>query len=865
MEDLTKIVDINIVNEMQNSYIDYAMSVIVARALPDVRDGLKPVHRRILYSMNEMGLDPTKGYKKSARITGDTMGKYHPHGDSSIYDAMVRLAQPFSMRYTLVDGHGNFGSIDGDGAAASRYTEAKLAKLAVKMLEDLNKNTVDFMKNYDEELEEPTVLPARFPNLLVNGSSGIAVGMATNMPPHNLVETVNAVCKVIDNKVEEDRETDIEEVMDIIKAPDFPTGATILGTRGIKQAYRTGRGKITVRSKVDIETSTNGKSTIYVTEIPYQVNKARLMEKIADLVKDKKVEGITDLRDESDRNGIKIVIELKKDVNANVILNQLYKYTQLQETFGVNNLALVNNEPKVLNLLEIITHYLNHQKEVVTRKTIFDLEKAEKRAHIIQGFFIALDNIDEVIRIIRASADVKTARESLMARFDLSEPQAIAIVEMRLRSLTGLERDKLQKEYDELMNFISWLKSILGDEKVLYGVIKGELIEISNKYGDDRRTEVLPYVGDFEDEDLIEDELSVITLTHMDYIKRIPVNTYKSQNRGGKGIMAMQTREEDTVRDMIVCSTHDFLLFFTNKGRVYRKKGYEVPEAGRNAKGNAIVNLLNLDPNEKIKAVIPIRELNKENEDSFVMITKKGTIKKTLVSQFTNIRQQGINAINIVEDDELLIVDIVQDHETIFVATNQGIGTRFKSSDVRNMGRNATGVRAIKTSEDNYVVGFVTCTDEERIIFVSNKGYGKATLASEFGVKNRGIKGHRGYKVSDKTGEVSSILTCHEDEEIMMLNSNGVIIRIKASDIPTIGRSTSGVKLINIGDDEFVTSVSKITREQLETESEDEANEELSSEETVKEELSSEEIVKEELLVDNTNSDALEDENNLEE
>ncbi len=823
MEEFDKIIDISIEKEMETSYINYAMSVIVSRALPDVRDGLKPVHRRILYSMNEMGLDPSKGYKKSARITGDTMGKYHPHGDSAIYDAMVRLAQPFSMRYPLVDGHGNFGSIDGDSAAASRYTEAKLARLSTRMLQDIDKNTVDFQKNYDEELEEPTVLPSRFPNLLVNGSSGIAVGMATNMAPHNLNEIVAALCKIIENKVEEGRDTDIEEVIDIVKAPDFPTGATILGTRGVKQAYRTGRGKVIVRARAEIETANNGKSSIIVSEIPYQVNKARLVEKIADLVKEKKVEGITDLRDESDRNGIRVVVELKKDVNANVILNQLYKYTQLQETFGINNLALVKNEPKVLNLLELLTHYLNHQKEVVTRKTIFDLEKAEKRAHILEGFFIALDHIDEVIRIIRASADVREARESLMSRFGLSEAQAVAIVEMRLRSLTGLERDKLQKEFDELMALITWLRQILGDENVLYGVIKDELLEIADKFGDERRTEILPFVGDFEDEDLIDDELSVITLTHMDYIKRLPLNTYKSQNRGGKGIMGMQTREEDTVKDLIVCSTHDYLLFFTNKGKVYRKKGYEVPEAGRNAKGNAIINMLELDADEKIKAVIPIRELNKENEDSFIMITKNGTIKKTLVSQFTNIRQQGLIAMNIIEGDELVNVAIVKEEDTIFVATNKGIGTRFSSSNVRNMGRNTTGVRAIRTNEENYVIGFVTCKDDERIIFVSNRGYGKATNAEEFQVKGRGIKGLTAYKVTEKTGEVSSILTCHQDEEIMMLNSNGVIIRIKACDVPTIGRSTSGVKLINVAEDEFVTSVSKITREQLEAENNEEA------------------------------------------
>ena len=803
--------------EMEKCYGEYAMSVIVSRALPDARDGLKPVHRRFLYSMNELGLEPSKGYKKSARIVGDTMGKYHPHGDTSIYDAMVRMAQPFSMRYPLVDGHGNFGSIDGDGAAAQRYTEAKLLKLSLKMLEDIDKNTVDFMKNYDEELNEPTVLPAKLPNLLVNGSSGIAVGMATNMPPHNLNEVVDAICKLIDNRVA-GKETTVDELMEIVTAPDFPTGGLILGLNGVKEAYRTGRGKITVRAKAKIEKDARGRHTIIVSEIPYQVNKSKIVEKIADLVKDKKVDGITDLRDESDRNGIRIVIELRRDVNPNIVLNQLYKFTQLQDTFSIINLALVNNEPKVLTLLDLVQVYLDHQKDVITRRTVFELDKAEKRAHILAGLFIALDHIDEVINIIRASSDSTEAKTNLMARFGLSDVQATAIVEMRLRALTGLERGKLQKEYDELQEKIEWLKSILADERVLYGVIREELVDIAKNFGDARRTKIVLQVDDFDAADLIADEQCVVTMTNIGYIKRLPATTYKSQRRGGKGVIGMQTRDADIVKDLLVCMTHDHILFFTNKGKVYMKKAYEIPEAGRNAKGTAIVNLLNLDSDEQVKAIIPIRDLSKNNKDSFVMITKKGTIKKTYVSEYVTSRQNGLIAINIVDGDELVQVAIVSDNETIFVATNTGIGCRFESSAVRNTGRSAIGVRAIRTSDDNYVIGFVACTDADKIVFVSDKGYGKATAVSEFPIKNRGIKGMLAYKVSAKTGELSSILTCDEDDELMLVNTAGVVIRIKANVVPLLSRHTMGAKLISIEADDHITSISKVAKEPEEVE-----------------------------------------------
>lgn len=823
-ERLSKILPVNIEKEMKDSYIEYAMSVIVARALPDVRDGLKPVHRRILYSMNELHLDPSKGYKKSARIVGDTMGKYHPHGDSSIYDAMVRMAQPFAMRYMLVDGHGNFGSIDGDGAAAQRYTEARLSRISTVLLDDIEKNTVDFMPNYDEEFLEPTVLPARYPNLLVNGSSGIAVGMATNILPHNLAEIIDAVVKVIDNHVEENRETEIEELLSIVKGPDFPTGASIFGVQGIIDSYKTGKGRVVARAKCDIEPMSNGKNMIVATEIPYQVNKARLIERIADLVKIKKIDGITDLRDESDRNGIRIVIELRKDVNPNIVLNQLYKYSQLQESYGVNMLALVNNVPKILNLKQILVHYLDHQKEVVTRRTQFELEKAEKRAHILEGLLIALDHIDEVIRIIRSSKDVAMAKETLMEKFDLSEVQATAIVDMRLRALTGLERDKLESEYKELMELISYLRSILGDENILYKVIREEIMAVREKYKDDRRTEILANSDEINIEDLIDDEPSVITMTHMDYIKRIPLNTYKSQNRGGRGILGMKTRDEDDVRDIFTCSTHDTLLFFTNKGKVYKIKAYQVGEAGRNSRGTPIINLLNLDGEEKIKAVIPMREF--DNDTSFVMVTKNGVMKKSSVGDFKNIRQNGLIALNIRDEDELISVKCVEDNSNIFIATKNGNAIKFEDSQIRSMGRTATGVRGIKLKGDDEVIDFVIADDDSKILLVSEKGFGKCSASDLFKIQNRGGSGVKTYKVTEKTGNVIGICVASDNEEVMLLNSNGVIIRIRVADISTSGRVTQGVKLINLGEDETVISISKISEQQLNDENID-YNEEL--------------------------------------
>ncbi len=815
MEDRDRILPINIEDEMKNSYIDYAMSVIVARALPDVRDGLKPVHRRILYSMNEMGLDPSKGYKKSARITGDTMGKYHPHGNSSIYDAMVRMAQDFSMRYMLVDGHGNFGSLDGDGAAAERYTEAKLSKIATLMLEDLDKETVDFVKNYDEELEEPSVLPAKYPNLLVNGSSGIAVGMATNIPPHNLHEVVNAVVLMIDNRVNEGRETDVEELMDIIKGPDFPTYGNILGTQGIKSAYRTGRGKVVLRSEATIET--NGqKDSIIVTELPYQVNKARLVEKIAELVKDKRIEGISDLRDESDRNGIRIVVECKKDANANVILNKLYKYSQLQESFGVIMLALVDGQPKVLNLYDMLFYYLEHQKSVLTRKTQFELKKAEARAHIIEGLLIALDHIDEVIKVIRGSESAKIAIETLMERFSLSEIQATAILNMQLRRLTGLERDKLNEEFEEIMSKINYLKSILADEKVLYGVIREELLINASKFGDDRRTKFLVDTSEFNMEDLIEDEASVITMTHLGYVKRLPLSTYRSQNRGGRGVMGMQTREEDEVKSIHVCSNHESILMFTSKGKVYRIKAYEVPEAGRNARGTALVNLLSLDPDEKVASIITLKEY--EEDEYFFMVSKNGIVKKTLISAYKNIRQSGLIALNIVEGDALIRVLRAKDEQNIFIGTKNGLAICFNVASIRALSRNATGVRGIKVKENDEVIDALCLNDDFKILLVSENGYGKCTEINEFRAQNRGGLGLKAYKVTEKTGNVVAMEIVNDNEELMILNSSGVIIRIRVSEISTSSRVTQGVKLINLGEDEKVIGINKITEEHIEDE-----------------------------------------------
>ncbi len=815
MEERDRILPVNIEDEMKNSYIDYAMSVIVARALPDVRDGLKPVHRRILYSMNEMGLDPSKGYKKSARITGDTMGKYHPHGNSSIYDAMVRMAQDFSMRYMLVDGHGNFGSIDGDGAAAERYTEAKLSKIATVMLKDLEKNTVDFVKNYDEELEEPSVLPAKYPNLLVNGSSGIAVGMATNIPPHNLNEVVNAVVLMIKNKVEENRETSIDELMDVIKGPDFPTKGNILGTVGIKNAYRTGRGKIILRGEANIETS-GQKDSIIITEIPYQVNKARLVEKIAELVKDKKVEGITDLRDESDRHGIRIVVECKRDANSNVILNKLYKYTQLQESFGVIMLALVDGQPKVLNLYDVLSHYLDHQKNVLTRKTIFELEKAEARAHIIEGLLIALDHIDEVIKVIRGSENAKLAIQTLMEKFGLSDIQATAILNMQLRRLTGLERDRLNEEFEELMSNINYLKSILADENILYGVIKDELIEVAHKYGDERRTKFLIDNSEFNMEDLIEDDTSVLTMTHLDYIKRLPLNTYRSQNRGGRGIMGMQTRDEDEVKSIHICSNHQSILFFTNKGKVYKIKAYEIPEAGRSARGTALVNLLNLDSDEKVASIITLKDY--DEDEYFFMISKNGVVKKTLISAYKNIRTSGLIALNIVEGDSLIRVLRAKDDSNIFIGTKNGLSICFNVGSIRALSRNATGVRGIKVKDNDEVIDGLVLNDDFKILLVSENGYGKCTEVSEFRAQNRGGSGLKAYKVTEKTGNVVAMEIVNDNEELMILNSSGVIIRIRISEISTSSRVTQGVKLINLGDDEKVIGINKITEDQIEDE-----------------------------------------------
>ena len=809
-----KIVGVNIEEEMKRSYIDYAMSVIVSRALPDVRDGLKPVHRRILYSMSEMNLDPTKSYRKSARIVGDAMGKYHPHGDSSIYQAMVRMAQDFSMRYMLVDGHGNFGSIDGDGAAAQRYTEARMSKISMEMLADIEKDTVDFTPNYDETLKEPSVLPARVPNLLINGSSGIAVGMATNIPPHNLSEVIDAIIKVIDNYVEEARETSVEELIEIVKGPDFPTGATILGKSGIRSAYRTGRGKIRVRAQAEIEPmNNNGRERIVVTEIPYQVNKAKLIERIADLVKEKKIDGISDLRDESDRNGMRIVIELKKDANANVVLNQLYKYTQMEDSFGVIMLALVNGKPITLNLKQVLEYYIKHQEEVVTRRTKFDLTKAEKRAHILEGLRVALDNIDEVVKIMRSSKDTPQAKMTLMERFSLSEEQASAITEMRIRALTGLEHERIDNEYKDLMEKIKSLKAILSDEKLLFGVIKSEILSIKLKYGDERRTKIINNPGEINIEDLIEEETSVITMTHLNYIKRTPLVTYKSQNRGGRGIMGMQTREEDFVKDLFLSSTHDYILFFTNHGRVYKIKGYEIPEAGRTARGVAIVNLLEIDAGETITAVVPVKDFSEDHY--LVMITKKGIIKKTDMMSFSNIRKGGLVALNLREDDQLISVFLTNGENELFVATKNGIGIKFSESDVRPMGRTATGVRAITLKEDDYVVSADIIQSDYKVLNVTENGYGKRTQADDFNLQYRGGKGVKIHQITEKTGNLVAVVMIGENEEVMLATSEGVIIRLRGDDISTFSRVSQGVKLMNTADGVNVVGVAKISEEDI--------------------------------------------------
>ena len=810
---MDKIVNINLEDEMKDSFIGYAMSVIASRALPDVRDGLKPVHRRILYAMNELNLQPTKAYKKSARIVGDTMGKYHPHGDSSIYDAMVRMAQEFSMRYPLVDGHGNFGSIDGDSAAAQRYTEARISHMASEMLSDIEKDTVNFVPNYDEEFFEPSVLPARFPNLLANGVSGIAVGMATNIPPHNLTEVIDGVIKMIDNYVA-CVDTDIEDLIDIIKGPDFPTGGNILGIGGIRTAYRTGRGRVVVRSKVEIETLSNGREMIVVKEIPFQVNKSSLVEKIGELVRDKKIEGISDLRDESNRHGIRVVVELKKDVNSSVILNQLYKYSSLQDTFSVNMLALVNNEPKTLNLKEILDHYIDHQVDVITRRTKFELNKALKRSHILEGYLIALDNIDAIISTIKASSDTASAKIELINKFSLSEDQATAVVEMRLRSLTGLERGKIEKEHGELRNIIGELNAILDNSDTMYKLIRDELLVVRDKYLSPRRTDILPAEDDINYEDLIDDEMCVITMTNLGYIKRLPLSTYKSQNRGGRGIMGMQTREADIVENLFVTNTHSFLFYFTNKGKVYMNKGYQIPEAMRNAKGTSLVNLINLDAGEKVKAIIPMKGFN--NDNYFVMMTKKGIIKKISLSAFKKINKSGVIALSIREDDELISVLQTDGDKDIFVATKNGLGIKFNENRVRPVGRSAMGVKSISLGEDDYVIGCEILEENFKVLFVSENGFGKCTETSEFRLQNRGGKGLRIYKTTPKTGVLIGICLVRENEELMLINSEGIIIRIRVSDISTLGRITQGVKLINLTQNQKVINIAKIAEDQIE-------------------------------------------------
>ncbi len=824
-----KIHDIDLKKTMEESYIDYAMSVIAARALPDVRDGLKPVQRRVLYSMIELNNGPDKPHRKSARIVGDTMGKYHPHGDSSIYGALVNMAQKWATRYPLVDGHGNFGSVDGDGAAAMRYTEARLSKISMEMLADINKDTVDFKPNFDETEKEPVVLPSRFPNLLVNGGTGIAVGMATNIPPHNLREVIAAVVKIIDNRVKEDRPTSIEEIMEIIKGPDFPTGATILGKAGIEEAYRSGRGKIRVRAVYNIETLANGKSRIIVTELPYLVNKARLIEKIADLVKEKKVDGITDLRDESNRDGLRICIELRRDVNANVIMNRLLKHTQLQDTFGVIMLALVDNQPRVLNLLQILEYYLKHQEDVVTRRTKYDLNKAEERAHILEGLLKALDHIDEVIRIIRGSANVAQAKAQLMERFGLSDAQSQAIVDMRLRALTGLEREKLENEYRELEKKIAELKAILADEKKLLGVIREEILVISEKYGDDRRTAIGYDEYDMSAEDLIPDEDIVVTMTNFGYIKRMSSDNFRRQNRGGKGIKGMQPIEEDYIEDLLMTTTHHYVMFFTNTGRVYRLKAYEIPEAGRTARGTAIVNLLPLMAGEKITAIVPMREF--DDEKFLFMATRGGMVKKTPIREYEHVRKTGLQAIVLREGDELIEVKATDDTEDIFLVTKKGMCIRFHETDVRVTGRVSMGVIGMKFDADDEIIGMQTASQGECLLVVSENGYGKRTPIDEFKAQNRGGRGVLCYKIIEKTGSLVGAKLVDNDREIMLITNEGIIIKMAVSNISIIGRNTSGVKLMSIDSDSgiSVASIAKVrgseNKDEEESDDSDDADE----------------------------------------
>lgn len=811
MENKSKIIPIEISQEMKKSYIDYSMSVIVGRALPDVRDGLKPVHRRILYSMIEQGITPDKPYRKSARIVGDVLGKYHPHGDSSVYMAMVKMAQDFATRGLLVDGQGNFGNVDGDSPAAMRYTEARMSRLATELLRDIDKETVDFGPNFDESLQEPLVLPARYPNLLVNGSNGIAVGMATSIPPHNLGEVIDATVHYIDN-----RDCTTEDLMEHIAGPDFPTGAMIIGTEGIKEAYRTGRGKVRVRARAEIEELPKGKQQIVITEIPFQVNKSRLVERIADLVRDKKVEGISDLRDETNRHGIRVVIELKRDVNANIILNNLYKHSQLEETFSIINLAIVDKTPKVLNLKQYLESYVDHQKDVITRRTQFELKKAQARAHILEGLKIALDNIDRVISIIRGSENGQIAKEKLIEEFTLSDIQAQAILDMRLQRLTGLERDKIDNEYKELMERITYLESILADENKLFGVIKDEMLAIKDKYADPRRTEIKPAEGEIALKDLYEEEEIAITLTHLGYIKRLPADTYKSQKRGGRGISALTTREEDFVTDLISTTTHSLMLFFTNRGRVYKLNAYEVPEGKRASKGTAIVNLLQLNPGEKIARTISFNTDSKENEDLKYLLfaTKSGIVKKTPISDFKNINKSGLIAINLKDGDELIGVNRTNGEEDIILVTENGMSIRFNENDVRSMGRTATGVKGITLSKGDHVVSMDLISNGADLLVVSEKGFGKRTETEEYRPQIRAGKGIKTYNINSKTGKLVGATLVDEDDEMMMINSNGVLIRIRVNEISIFGRVTSGVKLMKTDEEVEVVSIAKLKGEE---------------------------------------------------
>ena len=810
MEDniFDKIEEVDLKKKMEESYIDYAMSVIAARALPDVRDGLKPVQRRVLYSMIEFNNGPDKPHRKCARIGGDTMGKYHPHGDSSIYGALVNMAQEWNTRYPLVDGHGNFGSEDGDGPAAMRYTEARLSKISMEMLADINKDTVDFEPNFDETEKEPVVLPSRYPNLLVNGTSGIAVGMATNIPPHNLREVVDAVVKIMDNRILEDRDTEIEEIMGIVKAPDFPTGGVILGTRGVEEAYRTGRGKIRVRAVTNIETLPNGKSQIIVTELPYMVNKAKLIEKIADLHKEKRIDGITDLRDESNREGTRVVIELRRDANANVILNQLYKHTQMQDTFGVIMLALVDGQPKVLSLLDMLKCYIAHQEDVVTRRTKYDLNKAEERDHILQGLLIAQDHIDEVIQIIRSSQTPQISKDRLIERFGLTDVQAQAIIDMRLRALTGLEHEKLEAEHQELLKKIAELKAILADEKRLLGVIRSELLVIKDKYGDDRRSKIGYDEFDISMEDMIPRENTIIAMTNLGYIKRMTVDNFKAQNRGGRGIKGMQTIEEDFIADLLMTTTHHYVMFFTNFGRVYRLKAYEIPEAGRTARGTAIINLLQLAPEEKISAIIPVKDY--EKDDNLFMVTRKGIVKKTPILEYSNVRKNGLAAINLREDDELIEVKVTNADSEIFLVTRDGMCIRFKETDVRNTGRTSMGVIGMTLSDNDEIVGMQLDHQGDSLLIVSENGMGKRTSMDEFTVQHRGGKGVKCYKITEKTGYVIGVKAVTDENEIMMITTEGIIIQIRMDDVSQLGRITSGVKLINLDAGVTVAQIAKV-------------------------------------------------------